>query len=116
MRQVLYGLLDNAMKYTLPGGEVALSATIDGEQVILSIRDTGIGVAAEHLPHLFERFYRVDPARSDEGSSGLGLAICEALVRGLGGTIDVTSEPGRGSTFSLCLAIAGRTPETKGNP
>jgi signal transduction histidine kinase len=69
----------------------------------LSVRDTGVGIASEHLPHLFERFYRVDPSRSSDGGVGLGLAISRWIVEAHGGRIEVESQLGRGSTFRVRL-------------
>src|SRR5262249_52520101 len=73
LRRVLYNLLDNAIKYTQPGGEVTVSGQRHDGSWVLSVADTGAGIAPEHLPHVFERFYRVDAARSGDGGAGLGL-------------------------------------------
>jgi signal transduction histidine kinase len=73
----------------------------------VSVSDTGIGIAVEHLPHIFDRFYRVDPSRAGEtGGAGLGLAICRSVVRGIGGSIEVSSAVGRGTEFVVRLPIA----------
>jgi signal transduction histidine kinase len=73
---------------------------------VLTVHDTGIGIAAEHLPYLFERFYRVDPARSSAGGAGLGLAISKSIAEEHGGRIHVASQPGAGSTFTVTLPRA----------
>ncbi len=103
--QLLLNLLDNAVKHTPAEGIVSVSwRTIDG-QVDLSVTDTGSGIAAEHLPRVFDRFYRADKARSrSAGGSGLGLSICRWIAEAHGGSISVESEPGRGSTFTVRLA------------
>ncbi len=100
IHQVLNNLLDNAIKYTPEGGEVEVGATPKGEWVEFFVRDTGIGIPPEHIPRLFERFYRVDKARSRElGGTGLGLAIVKHLVMAHAGVVRVESAPGKGSTF-----------------
>jgi two-component system sensor histidine kinase BaeS len=106
--QVLLNLLGNALQYTPPGGRVRLSARREGDRVRFSVEDTGVGIPAEHLPHVFERFYRVDKSRSRAaGGSGIGLTIARHLVEAQGGEIRATSEgPGRGSTFSVTLPAA----------
>lgn len=104
--QILANLLDNAIKYSPDGGTVTLSAAVEPSTVRFLIRDTGIGVPKEELPRLFERFYRVDKARSRElGGTGLGLAIVKHLVRAQGGDVAVNSELGRGSVFSFTLPV-----------
>ena len=116
LRRVALILLDNAMKYTRAAGEVAagvgrVTVLIEraGDEVALRVRDTGIGIAAADLPHIFERFYRADTARSRQGT-GLGLAIAQTLVERLGGRITVESEPGHGSTFTVWLPSADPKP------
>ncbi|BAS29258.1 sensor histidine kinase [Limnochorda pilosa] len=106
--QVLTNLLNNALRYTPPEGSVEVTADRHGLDVRFSVRDTGVGIAPEHLPHLFERFYRVDPSRSRAaGGSGIGLTIARALVEAMGGRIWVESPgPGRGATFSFTLPVA----------
>ncbi len=104
IRRLLYNLLDNAIKYTGPSGQVTVAASDSAGNWHVTIADTGIGIPAEHLPHVFERFYRVDPARSaDGGGAGLGLAICRSIVRAAGGDISLESEPGRGTIVRLWL-------------
>ena len=106
--QVLANLLTNALRYTPAGGSVTVSAAVDGGFVWFQVRDTGIGIPPEHLPRLFDRFYRVDPARSRAlGGSGIGLAIARALVEAQGGAIRAESAgPDQGSSFSFSLPIA----------
>ena len=102
--QLLLNLLDNAIRYTLPGGRVTVGWSLNNGQVSLKVQDTGIGIAAEHLPHLFDRFYRVNPARDrTEGGVGLGLAICRWIAEAHGGWIRIDSTPGKGSTFTVTL-------------
>jgi signal transduction histidine kinase len=108
MMQVLVNLIGNALHYTPPGGRVSIYLDQREDHVRIQIQDTGIGIPAEHLPHVFERFYRVDKSRSRAGGgSGIGLTIAKALVEAHGGTISVTS-PGinQGSTFTLTLPVS----------
>lgn len=109
--QVGMNLLENAVRYTNPGGSVTVTVEARQGQAHLSVRDTGVGIAPEHLPHLFERFYRADPARRHSGGSGLGLAIAEWVVRAHNGTIEVWSQPGQGSCFTVTLPLASSTEE-----
>jgi heavy metal sensor kinase len=105
--QLLLNLLDNAIKYTAAGGQVTVGWNANGRDVELWVRDTGSGIAREHLTRLFERFYRVDKARSRaEGGSGLGLAISRWIAEAHGGSISVESALGRGSTFTVRLPAA----------
>lgn len=107
LEQVLINLLDNAVKFTNEKGTVTVSAEDLGEQVRVDVRDTGIGIPAAALPRIFERFYRVDTARSREmGGTGLGLSIVKHIVQAHGGSVSVESEPGQGSTFSFTLKKA----------
>ncbi len=100
-------LIDNAIAYTNAGGKVTLEAGVKYNNAYLKVSDTGIGIAKEHLDHIFERFYRVDPARSrTAGNTGLGLAITEWIVRAHGGKISAESELGKGSTFTVMLPLA----------
>lgn len=106
LTQVVTNLLTNAVQYNHPAGEVFVTVGKDETSAVLSVRDTGEGIAAEHQPRIFERFYRVDMARSSvRGGSGLGLAICRQIVEGHGGTIDVVSEPGHGSVFTVRMPL-----------
>jgi signal transduction histidine kinase len=108
VHQVLFNLLDNAVRLSPSGGRVSVSATRHGRTVEVAVRDTGPGIPPEHLPRLFERFYRVDTARSrDEGGTGIGLAIARSVVEAHGGRIWADSEPGRGSTFTFEIPVAG---------
>lgn len=105
--QLTLNLLENAVKYTQPGGSVTVTLRELGDQVCVSVSDTGIGIAPQHLPHIFDRFYRVDRARNRQhGGTGLGLAIAQQIVQLHHGTITVVSEPGRGSEFTATLPIA----------
>ena len=104
IEQVLVNLLDNAIKFSPAGGEVELTVTVEGEQVVVSVRDQGPGIPPQSLGRVFERFYRVDEGRSREaGGSGLGLAIVKHIVQLHGGTVRVESTPGQGSVFSFTL-------------
>ncbi len=105
--QVLLNLVGNALQYTPAGGRVSIRARREGQTVFLVVQDTGIGIAPEHLPHIFERFYRVDKSRSRAGGgSGIGLTIAQRLVEAHGGRIRAASDgPGRGSTFSFTLPV-----------
>jgi two-component system phosphate regulon sensor histidine kinase PhoR len=102
--QAVVNLIDNAAKYSDPEGAVMVSATTDGTEVIIAVEDHGVGIEKSHLPRLFERFYRVDRARSRElGGTGLGLSIVRHIVLAHRGRVDVTSTPGKGSTFFIHL-------------
>ncbi len=108
--QVVINLLANALCYTNAGGRVEVSVEVARNMARLVVRDTGIGIAAEHLPHIFERFYRADPARQqmDGASSGLGLAIVEWIVRVHGGSVAVDSQVGHGSCFTVILPFLNK--------
>ena len=107
VHQVLANLIDNALKYAASGGKIVLGARPGGSTVEFYVRDFGPGIASEHLPRLFERFYRVDKARSREsGGTGLGLAIAKHIVRAHGGTIRAESALGHGSAFLFTLPAA----------
>jgi two-component system phosphate regulon sensor histidine kinase PhoR len=106
LTEVLQNLLDNAIQYTPAGGQIMVSAGVDGEAVVFTVSDTGIGIPQAEQPRIFERFYRVDVARSREvGGTGLGLAIAKHLVEGHGGRIWVESEVGHGSQFHFSVPI-----------
>lgn len=105
--QILSNLLDNAVRHTPEGGQITLSVSQDGPTRLLAeVRDSGEGIATEHLPHIFDRFYRVDPSRSRRGGTGLGLAIVRQLARAQGGDVTVESEPGRGSCFRVTFRVS----------
>ncbi|HRV96002.1 MAG TPA: ATP-binding protein [Anaerolineae bacterium] len=109
LTQVLQNLLANALRHTPEGGRITIQARPDGDSLRLSVADTGDGIPPEHLPHVFDRFYRTDHARTrDRGGAGLGLAIVRALVEAHGGSIKVTSTgvPGQGSTFTILLPLS----------
>jgi two-component system phosphate regulon sensor histidine kinase PhoR len=104
IKQTLTNLVHNAIKFNHLGGQATVSTRVDGESVTVSVSDTGIGISKEDLPHVFERFYKADRARS-RGGTGLGLAIAKHVVQTHGGSIWAQSEEGRGSTFSFSLPI-----------
>lgn len=107
LTQLALNLVDNALK-NAPEGVVRVSVRQEGESAVFEVSDNGIGLAPEHLPHIFDRFYRIDEARSRrEGGVGLGLSICDWIARAHGGSIHVESEPGLGSTFTVTLPLAG---------
>ena len=104
LNQILYNLIDNAMKYTPDNGRILVRLSAEGDRILWQVRDNGIGIPAEDREHIFDRFYRVDKARSREtGGTGLGLSIVRQLVGMHGGTITVESEPGKGSVFTVSL-------------
>lgn len=105
--QILTNLVGNAIKFTPPGGEVAVTAAEDGAELRVQVRDTGIGIAGPALAYIFDRFYQVDSSHARaRGGTGLGLAITRQLVEGHGGTIQVTSTPGIGTTVEFTLPLA----------
>ena len=111
LRRILEHLVDNALKYTPDGGRVSVRVTPQGEGVLVSVEDTGPGITPEHLPRLFERFYRVDTARSRElGGTGLGLSIVKHLAESMGASVGVASQPGKGSTFEVRLPARPDSP------
>ncbi len=109
--QVLSNLLVNALQHTPDGGAIRVSASATGEGVEVAVSDTGEGIAPEHLPHVFDRFWRADPARprsaDRQGSTGLGLSIARSLIEAQGGRMWAESEPGMGATFRFTLPLAG---------
>jgi signal transduction histidine kinase len=105
LTQVLLILLDNALKFTPPEGTVTITTAAHADQVVLQVKDSGVGIAPDALPHIFERFYQGDTARTGTGT-GLGLAIARAMVEGQHGSIAVASRPGQGSTFTVTLPRA----------
>ena len=104
---LIRNLIDNAVRYSREGGSVTVEVSSDGDEVVLRVRDTGIGIPSRDIPRIFERFYRVDRARSREtGGTGLGLAIVKHIVENHGGRVEVESELGSGSTFLVALPAA----------
>jgi signal transduction histidine kinase len=107
MERVFVNLLDNACRHTSDTGNIMVDVRQQGDLVIATIRDDGEGIASEHIPHLFDRFYRVDSARSSEtGGTGLGLAICKGIVEATNGTIEIESQLGAGTTVTVSLPVA----------
>jgi signal transduction histidine kinase len=107
LQQLLLNLVDNAIKYTPPGGTIILSLRAEGDDALLEVKDTGIGIPPEDLPHIFDRFYRVDKARSRRiGGAGLGLSIVKGIATSHGGDVEVASAPGEGTTFRVRLPRA----------
>lgn len=106
--QVITNLVDNAIRFTPPGGEISIEAALEGEMVRLTVRDTGIGIPQQHLPFIFERFYKVDAARTPRtgGGTGLGLAIARQLVELMGGTMEASSVEGVGTMISFTLPLS----------
>ena len=106
LEQVIYNVIDNAIKYTPRGGEVEVSLNRSGKKALIRISDTGIGIPADDLPHIFDRFYRVDKARSRAtGGTGLGLSIVKQIVQNHGGNISAASSEGKGTAFTIELPI-----------
>lgn len=106
LKQAMRNLVDNAVRYAGDGSTITLSLFQDGRQACLEVRDNGRGIPAEHLPFIFDRFYRVDKARSrHSGGTGLGLTIVKSIAERHGGTVSVNSEPGQGSVFRILLQI-----------
>src|SRR5205807_3429176 len=112
VEQILTNLVDNACKYTPPGGSVRVRAREERGQIVVAVEDSGPGISREHLPRVFERFYRVDSGRArEQGGAGLGLAIVKHLAMANHGEVQVASELGKGSVFSVRLparAVAAR--------
>jgi signal transduction histidine kinase len=111
LKQALINLLDNALRYTPPGGSVTVRLRSAGEWVDVAVEDTGHGIESENIPHLFERFYRTDWARAkDSGGTGLGLPIVKEIAEAHGGTISVASQIHKGSIFTLRLPVSTHQP------
>lgn len=106
LRQALSNLVANALRHTDRGGRIALGADDQGSSVALTVSDNGCGIAAEHLPLIFDRFYRVDASRTSTDSTGLGLSVVRSIAELHGGTVSVVSQPGSGTTFTLLLPKA----------
>jgi two-component system sensor histidine kinase BaeS len=104
LEQALQNLAANALRHTPAGGRIELRAEAHDREIVIKVRDTGTGIAPEHLPHVFDRFYKVDPSRSgDKPGSGLGLSIVKAIIERHGGTVSVSSEPAQGTEFTIRL-------------
>jgi two-component system OmpR family sensor kinase len=107
LRRAVRNLVDNAVRHTSEAGHIEVAARADPQTAVLEVRDTGEGIPPEDVPHVFERFYRADPSRArTSGGSGLGLAIVRSVVEWHGGSVDLASEPGRGTTVTIRLPIA----------
>jgi signal transduction histidine kinase len=102
LQQVAANLIDNAVKYTAAGGRVDVEVVGDEGRAVLRVRDTGIGIRADELPHIWNRLFRGDTSRTERGL-GLGLSLVKAIVEAHGGTVEVRSEPNRGSVFTVAL-------------
>jgi signal transduction histidine kinase len=110
LTQLLINLVENGLNHTPPGGSITMSVEVEEHRALLRVADTGLGIAPEHLPHIFQRFYRVDPARSrSDGGTGLGLAICEWIAHAHDGTIDAASELGQGTSMTVRLPVVDGT-------
>ena len=112
LSRVVFNLMNNAYKYAPRGSTVGLHAFARGDEAVIEVSDQGAGISAEHLTHIFDRFYRSDEARAREaGGAGLGLAICKRIVEAHDGQIEAESEPGKGATFRVRLPLATLNPE-----
>ena len=108
--RLFVNLLENARRYTPADGQITLEARREGVEAVVTVRDTGCGIAPEHLPHLGERFYRVDPSRArPDGGAGLGLSICRSIVEAHGGALAFESEVGAGTAVTVTLPSAPPT-------
>ena len=106
LAEICYNLCDNAIKYNREGGHVMVSTGRAGDEAVLTVRDTGIGIPPEHQERIFERFYRVDKSHSKEsGGTGLGLSIVKHAVQDLGGRIELDSTPGEGTEIKVYLPL-----------
>ena len=109
LQEIIYNLLDNAVKYSQSAGVITLRAAVESDRVRISVSDEGIGIPEKDLPRIFERFYRADKARSRElGGTGLGLSIVKHIAQLHGGTAEAQSEPGKGTTISVVLPLRAR--------
>jgi two-component system phosphate regulon sensor histidine kinase PhoR len=113
LEQILYNLIDNAVKFNRPGGSVSVTAEEKDGRVVICVEDTGVGIAASDLPRVFERLYRADRSRSQKTQgTGIGLAIVKHLVHAHGGEVSVSSEMGRGSRFTFTMPVAAQVVES----
>jgi signal transduction histidine kinase len=103
LERIVTNLVENAIRYTAPGGAIDVSCSTDSTSIRIVVRDTGIGIPAEYRERIFDRFWRGDNARAADGGTGLGLAIARALAQRHGGDIAVAGQPGQGSIFTLSL-------------
>ena len=106
LQRILGNLLDNAIKFTPPGGTITITVNGNAKEVSIGIKDTGVGISNEDTSRIFEKFFRADKSRSEAGS-GLGLSLARAFAYSLGGSITVTSTPAEGSLFEVTLPRAG---------
>jgi signal transduction histidine kinase len=109
LKQVILNLLSNAIKYNRPDGSIILSASSEESSTRITVQDAGIGIPAEAIPHLFEKFFRVHDAEAKASGTGLGLSICKEIIQGHGGRMEVNSQPGVGTSFSVILPRSGKT-------
>lgn len=109
IKQAVINLLSNAIKYNLPEGQVTLKAYPSQNEIIIEIKDSGIGIPKEHIPHLFEKFYRVPGSEDVSTGTGLGLSVVKRIVEGHGGRVEVASEAGKGATFAIHLPLRRET-------
>jgi len=117
LTQLLVNLVENALTHTPPGGEVRVSASREGKSALLQVTDTGTGIPREHLPHVFERFFRGDrDRRREEGGAGLGLSLCQSIARAHGGDIRIDSEVGKGTCAAVRLPLAHGEPRRNDKP
>jgi signal transduction histidine kinase len=103
IERMLNNLVSNAIKYTPPGGHVVVRVSVEGESVLLEVADTGVGIAPEYLPHIFDRFYRVPGSSKEKQGLGLGLSFVAWIVKAHSGTVETTSEKGKGTRFAITL-------------
>src|ERR1019366_5800425 len=116
LKQVVVNLLDNAIKYTLQGGSIALTVNANDSKAVLEVVDNGIGIPGEALPRVFDRFFRVDKARSrEQGGAGLGLSIVKSICTAHHGHVEASSLPGQGSRFRIELPLAAPATNNKKN-
>jgi signal transduction histidine kinase len=113
LRQLVGNLIDNAVKYTGDGGRVTVSLVCTNGMAKLNVTDTGQGIPGEHVARVFDRFYRVDRARSAQpGGAGLGLSICRMITEAYGGTISISSTPGEGTSVTAAIPLHGHMEES----